>query len=107
MNLRSTLVPLAGLALLASAGAAAAHDYSYGYGHRYVTTYRPEVRYVRRTVVVRERVWRPVRHRIHYRRVYAAPYYAYGPRYAYAEVPAWERRREHERWEHEHWERGW
>ena len=106
MKVRNMLVPLAGLALLGSAGAASAHDWGYGYGTRYVTTYRPVTRYVRRTVVVRERVWRPVRHRVHYRTVYVEPYYAhrwrhgYGPRYAYADAPWWERRHAYERWEH-------
>ncbi|MDB5416757.1 MAG: hypothetical protein JWP50_176, partial [Phenylobacterium sp.] len=96
-----------------SAGAASASDWAYGYGGRYVTTYRPVTRYVPRTVIVRERVWRPARHRIHYRRVYAEPYYGYRRDYGYAAVyaggygEAWERHREHERWEHERRERGW
>jgi hypothetical protein len=114
MKARSTLVPLAGLALLLSAGAASAHDWEYRHGGRYVTTYRPEVRYVRRTIIVRERVWRPVRHRVHYRRVYTTPYYGYAPdyygyrpSYAYADRPPWDRHREHERWERERWERPW
>ena len=112
----------AGFALaLASAGAAGAQAYYYG-GHpvRYVTTYRPVTRYVTRTVTVRERVWRPVAHRVryrpvyvHYRPVYVAPYasYAYdGPYFApayYGHDWRWEHRRwEHRRWAHERWEYG-
>ncbi|MDB5419017.1 MAG: hypothetical protein JWP50_2436, partial [Phenylobacterium sp.] len=54
----SKLAAIAGLALSLSAGAASASDWAYGYGGRYVTTYRPVTRYVPRTVIVRERVWR-------------------------------------------------
>ncbi|RAK60560.1 hypothetical protein DJ021_12470 [Phenylobacterium hankyongense] len=114
MKVRKTLVALAGLALLLSAGVASAHDRGRYYEGRYVTTYRPEVRYVRRTIVVRERVWRPVRHRIHPRAVYMSPYYGYGPSYyrygpsyAYSDIPPWERHHQHERWERERWERPW
>jgi hypothetical protein len=97
---------LAVLGLGASAETAAAHG-------AYVTTYRPVTHYVRRTILVRERVWRPVRHRIHYRSY--APYYGYAPPYRYvASYPVypayrvhpwwWDRERAHERWEHERWE---
>jgi hypothetical protein len=111
----------AGIALALSAGAASASEWMLSHRATYVTSYRPETRYVRRTVVVRERVWRPVRYRVHYRRVYAEPYYGYGYGYGYAprrvvydrgwypydgDRDRWwrERRRAHEHWEHERWE---
>jgi hypothetical protein len=106
---------LAVLAVGASAEAASAHV-------AYVTSYRPVTHYVRRTVVVRERVWRPVRHRVYYRsysppvvyRSYAPAYYGYAPppyrryvaAYPYPAYPIhhrhWWRERAHERWEWEH-----
>jgi hypothetical protein len=78
----------AGIAALAPS-VAAAHQWRYERPGDYVVGYRPITHYVRRTVLVRERVWRPVYHRSHYRSrgsVYRAPYYvsAYGydePRY--------------------------
>lgn len=95
----------AGLAVLLTAGAASASEWSYG-GSRYVTTYRPETHYVRRTIIVRERVWRPVRHRVHYQRSYAPRYDVYRPRYSEG-YGDWARHREHERWEHEGWDHPW
>jgi len=119
--MRSIAITLAagGLALAASAGAASASERVVLQRAHYVTTYVPQTRYVRRTVVVRERVWRPVRHRVHYRRVYVAPAYdyvsyGYAPAYGYGYDNGWEwRRREHwrrEHWRREHWRqehRGW
>ena len=110
-------VAAGGLALAATAAAGQASAQTVIHRVGYYTTYRPETHYVRRTVVVPQRVWRPVRHRV-VRRVYVAPTYAYrtydyAPRYAYGygygDDDAWRRahwRREHERWEHERWEHG-
>jgi len=74
----------------ATAGSAAAHCRPHHAA--YVTRYERQTRYVRRTVVVPVRVWRPVRERVVYappvyrREVYAADYApAYGPDYAWSE----------------------
>jgi hypothetical protein len=105
------------LAGASAAGAAAAHCYPRHVA--YVTRYHPHTRYVRRTVVVRERVWRPVRERVIYappvRRAYAYDRYpvtyartvvAYEPGYV-DEGPDYGWDRGYLRVHDHGWHRGW
>jgi hypothetical protein len=119
-------IAAAGLALALSAGASAAQANCYCSPARHAY-YRPAGHYVTRRVVVRERVWRPVARRVHYRRVYAAPYYsyaAYEPAYGYSYPTAYSYDEpvysyaygypvygdgygwEHRRWDHGRWGHG-
>jgi len=98
------------MALVLVGGAASAQPFGYGYSSGYVTTYRPVTHYVRRTVVVRERVWRPVRHRVYYPRpVYR--HHVYVRRYVYAEPYAYgydrDWRHDDWRWRRDGWDRAW
>jgi hypothetical protein len=107
------LAVAAGSALTLLPAAASAHCHRPAH---YVVSYQPH--YVRRVVVVRERVWRPVYHRVYYTtgwrsyRVVPTDYYrslAYD--YNWEPPSYWGARRwRRERWEHHHWrnwEHGW
>ena len=94
-------------AAVAAPGVASAHDRICHRPGHYVTSYRPVTRYVRRTVIVRERVWRPVYHRVRYYRGW--PEYQvvptgvfYGGLYDDPGYGAWERHHRYHEWRERH-----
>jgi hypothetical protein len=119
------LVCAAAAALAASAGVASAHCRPHHHRAVYVSRSYPQHRYLRRTVVVRERVWRPAVRRVVYDSpepvrvyryaAYAPPVeayddgygYGYGPRYVTVRGDGWRgggwrhgwRRCHHRRWD--------
>ena len=88
--MKLALLALATGSALALTMPAAASAHAWRRPPTYVVTYRPH--YVRRVVVVRERVWRPVYHQVHY----DAPWRAYRAA-AVSYDPIWSERG---RWRH-------
>ncbi|MDB5446414.1 MAG: hypothetical protein JWQ97_1731 [Phenylobacterium sp.] len=98
---------LATVAAVVAPGVASAHDWMCRRPGHYAISYRPVTRYVRRTVIVREQVWRPVHHRVRYYRGWSGYRIVptevyYGGGYGYPAYGGWERHHRYHEWRERH-----